>query len=137
MMASSRLSARFATVLIGLAAAACAGDYGTGPAGPVPGLLAVVFQTPNGDDGGVMFTISGGLIDSVLVAGNTAQGARLGAYSVRVLVARELSPGTVLARFAVPDVSQASLYSATLEQVASRRSFVSRALDGYALTIAK
>ena len=35
------------------------------PPDPIPGWLKVRFDSPNSDDGGIMFTLSGGQVDSV------------------------------------------------------------------------
>jgi hypothetical protein len=113
---------------------ACGGD-GDGPTEPepVPGTLRVTLQSPNGDDGGLLFTLTGPGIESLEAPGlelfESGDSARR-----RVLVAGPVASGTVL-RFRVPDVEQRHRYSVTLHEVARRTNYEQRGVQGYQLTV--
>ncbi|HEX9728544.1 MAG TPA: hypothetical protein VGA37_08575 [Gemmatimonadales bacterium] len=106
-------------------------DTSTEPA--KPGWLGVTLQTPNSDDGAVLFSVAGGLIDSVRSSFPNAFAKQIGEQSWRVIVAGTVTAGRV-AEIWVPDVN-AEGYTATIEQIAVRGSYVQRATTGYGLTI--
>ena len=102
---------------------------------PIPGWIRVRLDSPNGDDGGIMFTVSGGQMDSIrssypdlyVSSGNTTV--------KRIIVAGNLTSGTTVAELMVPDVQSAASYSVTVDEVASRVSYVQRQVSGYSLTV--
>jgi len=121
-----------------LALAACAGETPTGP-GPDPaqaGWLTVEFVAPAGDVGGMLFTFSGGPIDSI--RGNAglqafARAVNQASWQV-MLIGRPLPPGAIGA-IHVPDVARAADYQATITQVAARGSHEQRDPAGYSIRV--
>jgi hypothetical protein len=101
--------------------------------GPHPGWLEVRLVSPNTDDGGVLFTVSGGPIDSIRspFPDFYSQGA---GDSWRVLVAG--SPlANVIAEIWVPDIRVAASYGGTVEQAARVATYEQRPLVGYQVAI--
>lgn len=124
------------------ALAALLGFYGCGdyhpvdPNGPPPSgaaWLNVVLTTPNDDDGGIIFKLSGAQIDSVeaVVEGFFASTAENGAWTV--LITGELKDGPI-ARVRVADPEEAGEVEWTVEQAAAR-SYALRDVGGYTLQI--
>ena len=119
--------------------AACASESPTGP-GPNPaqaGWLTVEFVAPTGDVGGLLFTFSGGPIDSI--RGNAglqafARAASDASWQV-MLIGRPLPPGAIGA-IHVPDVARAADYRATITQVAARGTHEQRDPAGYLIRLA-
>jgi hypothetical protein len=105
------------------------------PAGPTEGTFTVILATPNGDDGAVLFTLSGGPVDSVEAAGHSIYSARIDANTLRVIVTGALGSGPV-ARIRIPDHRQMSGYSVIVNQAAARSSYQQRDPAGYSLTMA-
>jgi hypothetical protein len=107
-----------------------------GSTGPDSGLLTLELHSPNGDDGAVMFTITGGPVDSIEAEGLSMYSASINSTTLRVVITGELHSGT-LARIRIPDRDQASHYSGVIEQVAQRGSYIQRDPTGYELTVTK
>jgi hypothetical protein len=105
------------------------------PPGPIEGTLNLTLGTPNPDDGAVLFTVSGGPVDSVEASGFAVYSARVDANTLRVIVAGELGSGR-LARIHIPDSREIGRYSAAMVQVAARVSYQQRSPEGYVLTLA-
>lgn len=105
---------------------------GTEPAGP--GWLNVRLTSPTTDDGGVMFVVRGGSIDSVRSTFPDAFTSRVSATEWKVIVVGNVA-STVVARVWVPDLDASAQYSATVEQVASGVTYEQRAVGGYAIGI--
>ena len=111
----------------------CGGGGGGG--GAEPGLLNLTLNTPNTDDGAVLFRVTGGDVDSVLNGAMTQSSA----FSVtpsftRVVAAGDLTDG-VVAQIAVPDINDVSSYAVIVDQVAVRNSFAQRSLTGYSIAV--
>lgn len=106
----------------------------TEPSGPTQGIFTVILATPNRDDGAVLFTLSGGPVDSVEAVGYSIYSARVDPNTVRVIVTGTLSPGAV-ARIRIPDQRQISGYLAVVNQVAARATYQQRDPAGYALAL--
>jgi len=103
--------------LVGLSA--CGGDGGNG-SNPTPGNLTVALTAQSSAPGAVMFTVSGGTINSLAVNGGYhLYQTTLNATSRRVLVTGNVTAGA-LVTIAVPDIKKASQYNATVNQVAAR-----------------
>lgn len=126
-----------------LGLAGCGGGGGDGgpptdpdpPPPPQEGELVVELTTPNQDDGGVLFTLSGASVDTVVsvVDGYARATASGGAWTV--VVTGQLTDGPV-AEVRVPDLEAAEAgLEATLEQVAARESWEQRETAGYALEL--
>jgi len=103
--------------------------------GPKAGPLKVNLTTPNnGGDGAILLTVSG---PGVLAGAAPRAGLRLFARPFttvnKVALTGALTNGTILT-IEVPDVSKASAYSATIQQVATP-AYQLRALTGYSLTV--
>jgi hypothetical protein len=105
---------------------------GTEPAGP--GWLDVRLVSPNADDGGVMFVVRGGPIDSVRSPFADLYTNQGGASQWEIIVVGNVS-STVVARLWVPDLDAAPDYSATVEQVASGVTYVQRAPGSYSMVV--
>jgi hypothetical protein len=118
-------------LLAGLSAlAACSHDTSA----PTAGTLNVNLASPNSDDGAVLFTVSGGPIDSVASPGHQIYSARLDSSTLRLIVTGDLGSGTI-ATIYVPDMRLASSYSATVNQAAARESYTQREAASYLLTL--
>jgi hydroxyethylthiazole kinase-like sugar kinase family protein len=107
----------------------------SGPAGPTAATVELTFTTAADDDGAVLFTISGGPVDSVEAAGYALYLARLDPNTMRVIVAGDLTSG-VIARLHIPDNQQRPQYSVTINQVAARVSYAQRQPESYSLALA-
>jgi hypothetical protein len=105
-----------------------------GSTGPTAANLNVGFSSPNGDDGAVLFTIAGGPVESVEAVGHSLYSAQLDANTLRVIVAGDLSSGTI-ARIRIPDRDQASHYSVSVGQVASRSHYIERDPSPYGMSL--
>ncbi len=125
-----------ALALVALTAGCSDDDLPPGPPpGPSgPGLLAVVLETPNSNDGALLFRLSGGRMDSLRVSQLTLLTANTGTNERRVMLAGNIGAGVVL-RFWIPERADLAGYSVVLEQVATRAIYVQRPLDGYSLSI--
>ncbi len=125
-----------ALALVALAAGCSDDDLPPGPPpGPSgPGLLAVVLETPNSNDGALLFRLSGGRMDSLRVSQLTLLTANTGTNERRVMLAGNIGAGVVL-RFWIPERADLAGYSVVLEQVATRAIYVQRPLDGYSLSV--
>ncbi len=101
--------------------------------GPRPGWLLVRLVSPNADDGGVIFTVTGGPIDSVRSAFPDCYSAERGA-TWRVLVAGAPVAG-VMAEIWVPDVGAVASYTGTVEQAAHVTTYEQRPTGSYQVSI--
>ena len=116
----------------------CGDSGGSGPEPkpvPVPGWIKVRIDSPNADDGGIMFTVSGGPIESVRSSFLDLYVSQGSTTLKQIIVAGNLTDGAVLVELKVPDVLVFEGYSASVGQVAARDSFVQRAASGYSLTV--
>lgn len=104
------------------------------PAAPTVSTLNVNFVTPSSDDGAVLFTISGGPVESVAAAGYSVYSARIDPNTLRVIVTGDLGSG-IIARIRVADDGQLSRYSATINQVAARGSYTQQDPAPYTLSL--
>jgi hypothetical protein len=104
------------------------------PGGPTAGAFTVSIASPNSDDGAVLFTISGGPVDSVEAMGYSLYSARIDANTLRVIVTGDLHAGPI-ARVRIADERQLSRYSATINQVAMRSTYGQREPTSYALAL--
>lgn len=102
--------------------------------GPTAAALNLSLASPNTDDGAVLLTISGGLVDSVEAVGYTIYTARQGPETLRLIVTGDLGSGP-LARIHVPDSRLASRYSARVSQVASRVTYIQRDPASYSVGV--
>jgi hypothetical protein len=118
-------------LLAGLSAlASCSHDI----SGPTSGTLTVNLASPNSDDGAVLFTVSGGPIDSVASPGHQIYSARLDSKTLRLIVTGDVASGTI-ATIYLADMRLASSYSATVNQVAARGSYAQHDAASYTLTL--
>jgi hypothetical protein len=102
--------------------------------GPTATTLNVSLASPRSDDGAVLFTLSGGPVDSVTTGGHQVYSARVDANTLRVVVMGDLGSGT-LATIYIADTRLASGYSATVNQVAARGSYAQRDPASYSLSL--
>ena len=125
-----------AAATVALAVAMACGDDG-GPTGPVSGTLVVSLTTPNADDGAILFTISGaGISAPTALTSNLFFSRVASTSSLAAVVAGNIAAGQML-RFSVPDVGQASAYTANITEVADRNNALRASLSGYVLSISR
>lgn len=105
-----------------------------GSTGPASGLLTLELHSANGDDGAVMFTITGGPVDSIEAEGHAVYSAPINSTTLRVVITGDLQSGT-LARIRIPDRDQSAHYAGVIEQVAQRVSYIQRDPTGYEITV--
>jgi hypothetical protein len=99
------------------------------------GVLIVTLETPNADDGGVLFDITGpGFVDLVVPGASYELYSMRSAAMASALLAGAIQSGDVL-EVHVPDVSKASEYHAVLRQVASAAFELRPSLEGYSVSI--
>jgi hypothetical protein len=120
---------------------ACGGGDGPGtepePTPPQPGALVVALDTPNADDGAVLFTITGGTVTQVTApAAYKVYSSGTGSSTTRVLVTGALADGA-LVTIQVPDVAKASSYVGSVTQAAARATYEQRTISAYKLTVAR
>ena len=115
-------------------ALACACSSET--AAPVAATLEVNFATSATDDGAVLFTVSGGPVDSVEAPGYRLYTTQTSPTTMRVVVAGDLRGGTI-ARIHIADGRRLSQYAATIDQVAARGSYAQRDPVSYSLMVAE
>jgi hypothetical protein len=133
---SATLTARLGlgTVFVLLAVCGCGGD---GPMEtPMPGPLNLRLTTPNGDDGAILFDVTGGAIDSIAREGFRVVASAPGTSPRRAIINGNLAAGTV-ARIWVRDVNKVGSYSATIREVAARGTYALRDLQGYRIEVVK
>ena len=102
--------------------------------GPVATTLQVALSTPYNDDGALLFTVTGGRVDSVDAAGYTIYTSRPDATTLQVILTGDLSSGNV-AQLHIADERVASQYSASVSQVAARATYVERDPASYRLDL--
>lgn len=120
---------RFAWTVMLLGAALACSD------GPNAGILKVNLTTPNsGADKAILLTVNG---PGTLLSATPRSGLRLFSQPFsttnKVALTGTLTTGTILA-IEVPDISKASEYTATIQQVATP-TYQLRALTGYSLKV--
>ncbi len=101
---------------------------------PIPGWLKVRFDSPNTDDGGIMFTLSGAQIDSVRSAYPDLFVSGGNVSPKHIIVAGSLISG-LLVEIKVPDVASVAEYTATVGQVAARETFQQRQVSTFSLVV--
>jgi hypothetical protein len=119
-------------VLLAAFLVACSDDTNS----PTAGTMNLNLATPNSDDGGLLFTVTGGPVDSVVATSGRVYSAKVDPNSFRVIIAGNLTAGTI-ARIYLPDLRRATEYSATVSQAAARGSYVQREPAGYTLTLSE
>jgi hypothetical protein len=107
----------------------------SGSTGPASGVLKVQLGSLQGDEGAVLFTIAGGPVESVQAVSGTVHSMQLDANTLRVVVTGDLSSGE-MAHVRIADVSLASNYSATVNQVAARSTYTLHDPAGYSISLA-
>lgn len=128
---SREILALVAALLLG---AACSGE----PTASVTqsGTLVLRLTTPNPDDGGVLFQVSGPPIDTAVAVGGSLRlfTRRMNDSTLVAVVVGSVATGAVV-RLRVPDRSAAGRYTARVLEVADRRDALRSSLAGYALTV--
>jgi hypothetical protein len=119
---------------LGMAAFGWLAGCSSNTAEPVAAALDVVLSSPAADDGAVLLTIAGGPIDSLEAPGYRLYTNRPAADTLRLIVAGDLTPGRI-ARVYVADGQRVPQYSATINQVAARRTYRLRDLAEYTVTL--
>jgi hypothetical protein len=106
----------------------CSGE----PSEPVSGTLQVDLTTPFTDDGALLFTVTGGRVDSV----ETLYSSRPDAVTLEVILTGDLRSGTI-ARMHIPDGRLAAQYSVKVIQAAARVSYAQRDPVAYELMLSE
>lgn len=105
------------------------------PSGPPPpGWLSVRLITPNFDDGGVLFSITGARIDSIRSSYPYVVSRAVSETERRIAVGGTMSGG-VIAEIWVPDTRGADKYEASVQEVVRRGTLAQRGTTGYAIEI--
>jgi hypothetical protein len=104
------------------------------PSSPIAATLQVSLSTPFNDDGALLFTVTGGQVDSVDAAGYTLYTSRPDPATLQVILTGNLSPG-IVAQLHIADERVASQYSATVTQVAARQTYIERDPAAYRLEL--
>ena len=104
------------------------------PSAPVAATLEVSLSTPFNDDGALLFTVTGGRVDSVDAPGYTLYTSRPDPATLQVILTGNLIPGSV-AQVHIPDERVASRYSVTINQVAARETYIERDPASYRLEL--
>lgn len=105
------------------------------PSAPAAATLDVDLATAAHDDGAVLFTISGGPVDSVEALGHALYVARIDDNTTRIIVTGDLGAGPI-ARLHIGDERWLPQYTVTLNQVAAR-SYTQRDVASYGLTLSR
>jgi hypothetical protein len=103
---------------LGVALAGCSREV----PGPAAATLELTLNAPAPGDGAILFTLSGGPIDSVEAPGYRLYSTAVETNTYRLIVMGRLTPGSV-ARIHIPDQDRAGDYSAAVGQVAVRKSY--------------
>lgn len=111
-------------------------DSPSGASAPLEGWLSLDLVTPNGDDGGIMLVIAGGVVDSVRSVHPHVISRAESATATRVVIGGNIEGGQI-AEVWVPDTRKVAQYSASAVEVASRISFSQRPVAGYTLTLVR
>jgi hypothetical protein len=116
---------------------ACGDDESVGPEElppeVTPGTMIMSLVTPNADDGAIMFTVSGGVIDTpALLDIDHVLYLMEDSSSISVIIAGDIAAGELL-EFDVPDIEVT--YTATITQVADRANDLRESLADYDLTV--
>jgi hypothetical protein len=99
---------------------------------PPPGWLPVRLVTPNFDDGGVLFTISGARIDSVRSIYPYLVSRMVSETEQRIAVGGTMNGG-VIAEIWVPNTG--AEYTATVLEAVVRGTLAQRGITGYAIEV--
>jgi hypothetical protein len=102
---------------------------------PIPGWLRIRLISPNSDDGGILFTVAGGQVDSIRSGFPDLYVSPGSTTSRQVLVAGNLATGGVVAELLVPNVKVVANYTATVQQVAARATFQQRQASTVTLVV--
>ncbi len=108
-----------ALALAGVALTACGGGDHGGGNDPQAGLLTVTLTNAASGPGAIMFTVTGGQIDAVTAGTYATYESALSMNSRKILLTGNIVAGT-LVHLEVPDISKASSYVATVNQVSAR-----------------
>ena len=127
----TRLGGASRALVVAMAAASCSG----GSTGPSSGNLNVQLSSPTGAEGAVLFTVTGGPVETVQAVSGVAYTAAIDPNTTRVVVTTSLSSGTI-ARIRIADLSQAPLYEATVNQIAVRPTYAVQNPEQFALSLA-
>jgi hypothetical protein len=104
------------------------------PSAPVAATLQVSLSTPFNDDGALLFTVTGGRVDSVDAPGYTLYTSQTDPATLQVILTGNLSPG-IVAHVHIPDERAALQYSASISQVAARETYIERDPASYHLEV--
>lgn len=115
------------------ALASLAGCSGA-PSGPVAATVDIALVSPFSDDGALLFTVTGGPVDSLSADGYALHFSRPAPNTLQAIVTGTLNPGTV-ARLYLPDDRLIAQYSVSLDQAAARVSYTQRDPAAYGLTL--
>lgn len=124
-----------AVFLLGAGLACGGGGDSVGPATPDPGPVDLVLATPNVNDGGLLISIAGGPVTTVVPQAYQVAMSAPGSNGVSLIVRGNIVAG-VVAQITIPDRNHLGSYSAVIVQ-ASARTYQQQSLAGYTLTLRK
>ena len=131
---STRRSLRLAGILLTALSVATCRDSAGNEKIPTPGWLSLSLTTPSADDGGILFTISGAVVDSVRSVHPYVITRREGESLMRVVIGGNLGTG-MIGEVRVPDTRAAGAYAVVVQEVAVRATNQQRAPAGYAISV--
>lgn len=123
---------RRALLLVALFGAACSAN----DTAPQPGTLTLSLPAAGPNDGAVVILLSGGPVTSVTPLQGFQAATNADGEGTHVMIVGELTAGAI-ATIAVPDVSRAAAYVATVQQVSDRTSFALLDPVGYRAAITR
>jgi len=127
-----RVMARFVALAVVCLTLLTCGDSPTATAHQ--GWLQVRLTSTNTNDGGVLFTVGGGAIDSVRSSYQQFLSRREKTTLYRVVVGGSIA-NDVIAEVWVPDTRKASQYSATVLEAVVRGTYAQKEIAGMTLTV--
>ena len=133
-MTRTHLLRLYATVgALALGASGCSSDAGTGP--PITGPVTVSLATPNSDDGALLISVLGPELSAVQPAstGYQVYWRPVSENETRIVVVGDIVAGPIIS--ATASSGAASVFTASVSEVASRANVLRTSTDGYALRV--
>ena len=123
-----------------IATLAMVATCGDGPVAPPPppvsGTVTVRLTTPHADDRALIIRVTGPNMSAVVAANaSLVMHMRAETNAFGAALFGNLTNGSAVLRFTIPDVSKLGQYAGTVIEVADDGNAVREALDGYALVL--
>jgi hypothetical protein len=123
-------------LLVGVAAIALCAACGDSTEPATPGTLSASLVTPHANDGGILLTVQGAIVDVSTTNVTHRVYWRLASGETRVLLFGNLVSGPLLT-LNVPDVGALSSYSAAVVEVTDRNNQLRDSFAGYSITFTR